>query len=114
MNESLRLKLLAFDDIESEEVSIPEWGGTPIMIRGLSASQRETWENGTEAARKKGTVRSSLAVLTCFDSEGNRIFTDGDAGVLATKSAGSLTRIYEVAARLSRITKEDTEELEGN
>ena len=37
--------ILEAEDIETEEVAVPEWGGN-VLVRGLSGTQRDIWEQG--------------------------------------------------------------------
>lgn len=108
--------ILTAKDIVTEEVDVPEWGGT-ILVRALSGAQRDAFDRSLIEVRGKkseviwANVRAKLVVRSCVDSEGNRIFTDADAVSLGRKSAAPLDRVFKVAQRLSGLTDEDVEEL---
>jgi|SRR5690625_1355246 len=118
-----REDILRADDLPRELVDVEEWGGA-VYVRGLTAAERDKFEASLFETKGKGPnarqvfkgedVRAKLAALTMVDAEGNRIFNDGDVKALAKKSAQALSRVYDVASRLSGMTKEDQEELEGN
>lgn len=112
-----RAAILAAPDLKYEEVPVPEWGGT-VRVRGMTGSERDAWE--LRCARSRETpspddhIRASLVAYTIVDENGNRLFSDEDIAALGAKSAAAVTRVYDVASRLSRVTKGDIEELKGN
>lgn len=111
--------ILGADDIQSERVPIPEWGGD-VMVRGLTGSQRDQWEAGLSVRRGKQMVpdmrdfRARLVVLCVVDETGQLVFHQGDVSALSGKSGAALDRIYDVAARLSGISEKDVEDLTEN
>jgi hypothetical protein len=119
-----RAAILAAVDTASEDVAVPEWGGV-VRVRGLTASERDQWEaslnrvefrNGkARVLPDRGTIRARLVSYVVVDPDsGGRLFSEGDVGALAKKAAAPISRIYDVACRLSGITAADQEELEGN
>ena len=54
-----------------------------------------------------------LLLLAACNEDGSRFFKDGDAARIGAKSAKNIAALYDVAARLSGITKEDLEEIAG-
>ncbi|MBI9042927.1 MAG: hypothetical protein JEZ06_00490 [Anaerolineaceae bacterium] len=116
---SLKERIRACEDIAQEEVFIPEWKET-LFVRSLTAAERDRYEEGILIGSGKLTktnlknARAKLAVLTCYDEEGNKVFTDEDVSWLSGKNAAALSRIFNVASRLSGITESDMEELEKN
>lgn len=106
-------------DIETEEVYVPEWRGW-VRVRGLMGYERDAFE--AELVRLRGprgevlmhNVRAKLVARSVVDEVGNRLFTDADIEALGQKSAAALDRIFEVAQRLSGVTKQAVEELAGN
>jgi hypothetical protein len=108
--------ILAADDIKTERITVPEWGGD-VMVRGLTGTARDQWESSLTVRRGKQMVpdmrnfRARLVVLCVADETGAMVFHEGDVDALASKSGAALDRIYGVAARLSGITDGDVEEL---
>lgn len=106
-------------DIVTERVSVPEWGGD-VLIRGLTGKQRDAFEASMMERRGKtmvpntNNIRARLVAWACVDEEGQRLFNDGDITELGEHSAGVLDRVYKVAAKLSGLSDDDVEELEGN
>lgn len=114
-----KAQILAVKDIETEKVAVPEWGGE-VLVRGLTARERDQFEDGVvKREGKKTTVvlrdaRAKLAALCMVDEDGQRLFSDAEVAQLTQKSAAALQRVFDAAQRLSGITAEDVEELEKN
>lgn len=108
--------ILSADDIDFEDVAVPEWGGT-VRVRGLSSAERDEYElditriRGTAVEMRLQNARAKLVARSCIDTEGNRLFTDADVTKLGEKSAAALNRVFAVARRLSALTSSDVEEL---
>ena len=118
--------ILRREDIVTEEVEVPEWGGT-VRVRGMSGVERDAFEaslieqpvaNGQRKRRNQTATKSNLANVRAklctwciVDGSGGRLFADADVVALGAKSAAALDRIYDVATRLSGITDEDVEEV---
>lgn len=113
--------ILGADDLGVEDVDVPEWGGT-VRVRGMSGTERDRFEAGMLAENMKVSkdkaltnYRARLAAATLIDADGKRLFrSDAEVKRLGEKSAQALTRIAEVASRLSGLTDSDVEELTGN
>ena len=111
--------ILAADDIRTERVPIPEWGGE-VMVRGLTGRQRDQWEAGMQVRRGKRfepdmrDFRARLVILCVVDETGTLVFHEGDIDALSNKSGSALDKIYDAAARLSGISEEDVESLTKN
>jgi hypothetical protein len=108
-------------DGRPEPVSTPEWGeGTHVLVRRLSAKDRDQWETGNYDLRGKESrvtmtnARARMAVLCVVDEQGNRVFRDEDAEVLGRLHSAPLDRIYEVCRRPSGMTAEANEDLRKN
>lgn len=114
-----RESILAASDIETEEVHIPEWKGS-VFVRGLTAGQRDKWENLSVTVKGKtrevttNHLRARLAVMACVDGDGKLLFTEADIPQLGRKSSRAIDRIYEVAARLSGISDDDLDDVVKN
>lgn len=111
--------ILQAQDLPTEDVEVPEWGGT-VRVRALTGAERDAFEQSIVEQKGKSTkmnlqnLRAKLVALTVVDEEGNRIFNDADAKLLGQKSALALNRVFEVAQKLSGLTPADVEELTKN
>ena len=118
-----REQILNYDDIKTEVVSCPEWGGD-VNVRGLTAGERDKWESSLYTTKKHGNsyevisnkenIRAKFIAVSVVDEKGKLIFTAGDIETLSQKSAAPMDRIFAVAQRLSGMTNADVEELEKN
>lgn len=111
-----REQILSAQDLEKELVEVKEWGGA-VYVRALTGTERDAFEASMVDQRGKSrtinlkNLRARLCALTICDEEGNRLFSDADVEELGKKSAAALTRVFEVAQRLSGLSQEDVEEL---
>lgn len=98
--------ILAASDLTTEDVNVPEWGGT-VRVKGMSGTGRDAFEEslftGTGADRKQDlrNIRAKLVAATLIDENGERMFEDSEVSELGAKSAAALARCFEVAQRLN-------------
>lgn len=107
--------ILAADDIVTEAVDCPEWG-VKVWIKAMSGAERDAFE---QSIRRRGELdltnaRAKLLVRVIVNENGTRIFADSQAPALGKKSSLVINRLYEVAARLSGMSDEEQEAMEGN
>jgi hypothetical protein len=113
--------ILRAADLPTEEVHVPEWGGS-VLVRGMTGAERDAFESSVvelKAGNKATSVnmqniRAKLVALTVVDEKGERLFSQADVELLGNKSAAALQRIFEAAQRLSGLTQADVEELAKN
>lgn len=115
-------QILDADDLKPEPVEVPEWGGT-VLVKGMDGTARDRFESqmlnekmdGVSKDSAMSNYRARLCAACIVDESGKRLFR-GDAVVrrLGEKSAQALTRVAEVASRLSGLSKQDVDELTGN
>jgi Phage tail assembly chaperone len=112
--------ILELDDLQSEEVVVPEWGGIVVAVRSLSGTERDALEASMTQVKGKKTevnfrnMRAKMVVRASYDQDGKRLFRDEDEAAVGRKNSAALQRIFEVAARLSGITASDVDELTKN
>lgn len=113
-------QILAADDIKTETVDVPEWGGT-VIIRMMSGTARDAYEasmvgfkNGQRVADLTN-MRAKLVAATLVDESGEPLFTDeADIAALAAKSAAALERLFKVAQRINGLGNDSVEEAQKN
>ncbi len=104
-------------DVQTEEVNVPEWGGS-VLVRGLTGRERDKYEasqmtmRGNKMFPALDNIRAKLVAWCICDEDGNALFTQHDIDLLGGKSAAALDRVFEVAARLSGMSEEDVADLE--
>lgn len=111
-----REQILNADDLQLQELDVPEWGGS-VFIRTLSGAERDMFEADFLKHKDEGmapNARAKFAVLVLCDAEGTRLFQDADAAQLGQKSGAALSRIFTAAMEANYMTEEDIEELEKN
>lgn len=108
--------ILSAEDLKTETVAVPEWGGD-VRVRTLTGTERDAFESGLVAdggKRNLDNLRARLLALAIVDDHGARVFTDGDAMLLGGKSAAVLDRLFDVAQRLNGIGAQAEAETEKN
>lgn len=108
----------AAQSLPIEPVDVPELGGT-VYVRGMSGVERDGWETSLVVGRGKKqrinteNVRARLLVRVLCNDKGELLFAPSDATALGGLRVDVLTKLYEVAQRLSGVSDEDIDEL-GN
>jgi hypothetical protein len=111
--------ILKAEDLTTEEVDVPEWGGT-VLVRGMSGRERDEFEasmaerRGGRMVQNFANTRAKLVSYCVVDDDGQRMFTAADIAALGEKSGAALDRVFEAAARLSGLSDTDVEELTEN
>jgi hypothetical protein len=114
-----REQILKADDLQTEIVPCPEWGGD-VAVSAMTGQDRDEYERSCLEVRGKSVkqnldnMRAKLAAATIVDQAGARLFTAADVKALGKKSAAALDRVFSVAQRLNKLTEDDLEELAGN
>jgi len=103
-----RAAIFAAEDLKSEIVGVPEWGGA-VKVQEMSGALRIRWENavaglGADAGLK---ILGALVVCSVVDESGEPLFTDADIDALGKKSAAALTRVYNAATKVSGLRPAD-------
>jgi hypothetical protein len=101
-------QILAADDIPSEVVDVPEWGGK-VKVRGLSRSAFEKINKASEViipatgpgqsptVQKDEAKFSEALFLACVVEPK---FSEDHIGPLRDKSIAALNRVYEAIGRV--------------
>jgi hypothetical protein len=97
--------ILASNDIQTEDVNVPEWGGV-VRVRSLSGAEMlEFWDACRDAEGKLivKKLQSALLVKAIVGEDGQQLFDAADMSALMAKNAAAITRVFEVAQRLNGI-----------
>lgn len=114
-------------DIPTETVPVPEWGGE-VIVKGLSAAQRLEFagrmaefkdmsqDNPDPATmRKLLQVQAEIVCCTVVDEAGKYLFDmEQDAGWLQDKNSAAMERLFYTAVNLSGLGKQAAEVAEKN
>jgi hypothetical protein len=116
-------QLWSIDDIDWEDVEVPEWDGLVVRIRALSAGERSKYvmtmrkirgDQSEIDAKGVTSAEARLVAMSVIDEDGRRVFSEKDVEKLADKSGGAIGRLVRVAMRLSKLRPEDQQDAEGN
>jgi hypothetical protein len=112
--------ILAADDIKTETVDVPEWGGK-VLVRGLSGTERDAFiasiSKVDERTKRPNNANATarFLVLCMVKPDGSRLFGNTtDILALGRKSGAALRRVDEVAERLSGLGQQAEKDAEGN
>ena len=101
-----RAAILAISDLRTQDVDVPDWGGT-VRIRTLTAGERDDFDaslsTGTGATRTLDlhNIRARLLALCIIDDAGNPIFTHDDVLALGGKSSAAVGVVFDAAQKLN-------------
>jgi hypothetical protein len=92
-----------------------------MFVRSLTGTERDEFESSNVIRDKKSgsydvkmtNLRARLVEMAVCNEDGSRFFKQGDASQIGRKNARTIAVLYDVAARLSGITKEDLEDIAG-
>ena len=119
MNLLSKTAILAANDLKSEDVEVPEWGGA-VRVRSFTGRERDAFESsmvrgeGRDRKVDLTNMRARLVGLTVIDETGQRLFTDDEVDLLGAKSGAALDRVFAVAQKLNGLSGADVEELSKN
>ena len=111
--------ILTANDLKSEDVEVPEWGGA-VRVRSFTGRERDAFEasmvrgEGRDRKVDLTNMRARLVGLTVIDETGQRLFTDEEVDLLGAKSGAALDRVFAVAQKLNGLSSADVEELSKN
>jgi hypothetical protein len=121
-----REEFFAFQDTVIVPVFVKEMNAT-LHVRSLSAGEKAEWEyvaidvnnakSGSSVTLGKDrmvTARERLVEIAACTADGIPLFQKGDAKRIGVKNANVVTTLYDAAAKLSGISKEDLEDLAKN
>ena len=111
-----REQILAAQDLASEEVSVPEWGGA-VRVRMMTGAERDALGASLLGADKKvdmSQYRIRLLAACLVDESGQPLFGPDEVGLLGAKSGVALDRVYRVAERLNDVGAGAVEAAQGN
>jgi hypothetical protein len=112
-----KLDIVAARDRKQETVDVPEWGGEVIVSELGAADYVSLFATPELFLSENDGKNISMAkfapalVAKCIvDPEGNRIFSDEDAEILAQKSVIPFGRVSTVAFRLNKMAAQENKD----
>lgn len=115
-------EILAADDLPFEDVTVPEWGNKKVRVIGMNAADAQEYSSRLVSLDNKGRVRklnldtvmTTMLIRVLVDDKNRPLFTHQDVEALGRKSAVVMTRLFEVAQRLSAMGEKDQQEIKEN
>lgn len=113
--------ILSVNDIQIEELPVPEWGGS-VYVKTLMGEERDKIEasvisigaDGKAKQAKMENLRALVAFYGICDEQGKRLFTEAkDIVSLTKKSASALDRVVAKIQKMSGMSPADIESLVG-
>jgi len=108
--------ILAAVDIKSEDVDVPEWGGT-VRVRTMTGLERDAMGAalvGTDGKPDMDRYSTLLLASSIVGEDGAQLFTVNDVTALGAKSARALDRVLVAANRLNAFGQDAVEKAKGN
>lgn len=113
-----REQIFDTNDLTTEDVPVPEWGGE-LRIRMLTGAERDEYETSMVRMGKDGkqetnlqNVRARLVAKCAVNEDGTKMFqTKAEVGQLGLKSAAALDRVYTACMKLNGMSARDVEEV---
>lgn len=111
-----REQIVAANDLPSEVVAVPEWGGD-VRVRTLTATERDKMSlelMGADGKPNFAEFNLRLVAAAMVDESDNPYFGQDEIEALGRKSSLALQRVTDVAQRLNGITEDKIQAAEGN
>ena len=105
-----REQALQAKDLNTETVSVPEWGGD-VIVKGMSGADRAVFLSSL-SGENDFTVDAKLLVKCLVDDNGSPLFES--AGEILSKNSQTIRKLAEVAGRLSGLSADSGAEAEKN
>ncbi len=114
-------QILEANDLPTQDVPVPEWGGT-VRVRGLDGEASTKFSAGMVKLNSQGEVESvamdnfmaKLVSITVINENGQLLFSEADVNALGRKSAKALKRVSDVASELSGIEAKKNQDVAKN
>lgn len=108
--------ILAARDLTTEDVAVPEWGGT-VRVRVMSGAARDSLNaklrDGSGGIDLVG-YRTRLLVRCIVNEDGSPTFSEAELDALNTKSSLAIDRIFAVADRINAVQPAAVDAAEKN
>lgn len=105
--------ILAADDLTTERVDVPEWGGT-VLVRALPLAEQGLFEANASEDKSSAEVMARMVALCACDAAGNQLFSLEDVEALGRKAKEPMMRVAQAAIRINSYTESDIEDLAKN
>lgn len=116
MASELRKTILEAVDLQSEDVTVPEWGNITVRIKGMSGLERARFMNRVAKDNEVNFERwyPEVLIATLYDpTTGDKVFEPADRDAINQRSGAVIQRLGDRAARLSGLMDASVAEAEA-
>lgn len=110
-------QILAADDITSEVVEVPEWGGS-VRIAVMTAAARDEYDSylykQRDATIPLDNLRAMFISRCLVDENGKLLFTQAQMRDLGKKNSAVMQRLWIIAQKHNSVGVEGVEEAAKN
>lgn len=107
----LRSAALNAEDIDTELVTVPEWGGNVYGVKAMTLKEQRAFITSVQNPDKtinRDKYAAQLLIQSIVDPEtGEQVFDPADAVALEAKSAAAINRVLSIASRLAGLGGDD-------
>ena len=108
--------ILSANDLKTQDVDVPEWG-VSVRVSTLTGTARDALSKamvGADGQIDSSQYRERMVAACVVGEDGKPLFSADDVGILGTKSAIALQRVFTVAESLNAISAQAVETAEKN
>ena len=109
-------QIFASNDLKSQIISIPEWGGN-IKIRVMSIGERLTLDSlKIDEDDKDMNLAFNWIIKSCIDENDKLLFDDPEEDIkfLKGKSSDSILKLFNAILSLNKQSQDDIDDLAKN
>lgn len=108
-----RAAILDSRDIPTQDVEVPEWGGT-VRVRAMSFSERAELIRRKQAGENHDATGAWLVAQLVVDEQGGKLFTEDDVVALSGKQWRAVDRVVTAILEVNRLDEARVEEAAKN
>jgi hypothetical protein len=116
-----KAQILEANDVQSQDVEVPEWGGS-VRLVSLDAKEASAFGSRMVKMDAKGNVEAfvmdnfmaELLARAIVDENNQPIFSQSDVEALGKKNGAVIKRLYTIAAELSGLGEGNKDEAVKN
>lgn len=117
-----RQQIIDVNDLNSEIVEVPEWGGS-VKVIALNAKDAQAYAaslvkinniSGKVEKLNMDSMMTKLLVKAIVDEHGEPLFNEDEVEILNKKNSKPIKRLFEAAQRLSGIGDDKQQEIKEN
>lgn len=101
-------QIFACQDVVTESVSMPEWGGD-VKIKTMSIGDQIEFERLNKKSKDSSNIVCNTLLFCCIDDNGDRLFTEADLKVLEKKSFRAIEKLFRACLDLNAIRSDSLE-----